>query len=61
MIKPKNLTVSRIGSSGDVWLYLDARHLVELRPALARELTLELGDLLGLFVCDRSAVGEAAE
>ncbi|MEU6822788.1 hypothetical protein ABZ921_19350 [Streptomyces atriruber] len=61
MIKPTRAQVSRItgrAGPGALWLYFDSSDLVELTPELARDLTYQLGDELGLFVCPRDAVGE---
>ncbi|WP_302061973.1 hypothetical protein [Streptomyces sp. A3M-1-3] len=35
--------------------------ICEIPEAAARSLVFDLGELLGLFVCDRGAVSEAAE
>jgi hypothetical protein len=50
VIRPDIASVSRIGNSGDVWLYFDARLLVEIKPDLARTLVVDLADQLGMSV-----------
>ncbi|MEU2393961.1 hypothetical protein [Streptomyces sp. NPDC007369] len=50
------------GEPERVWL-IDNKHtpFCEMDRDNARALVFELGEMFGLFVCDRGAVGEAAE
>ncbi|RLU85898.1 hypothetical protein CTZ27_26390 [Streptomyces griseocarneus] len=53
MIKPTRIKISRLGRNPEnwqFWVYFDTQLLVELRPALARELVYELASYTGLAV-----------
>ncbi|MER5934141.1 hypothetical protein [Streptomyces sp. NPDC002054] len=57
--------IYRPGDDGEapaVWL-IDRKRtpICEVPEGDARGLAIELAELLGLFICDRGAVGEAAE
>ncbi|WP_329400813.1 hypothetical protein [Streptomyces melanogenes] len=64
MIKPKVVHVVAFappGEPGPVWLALDTEVIIELTDDLARGVTYELGEQLGLSVAARDGIAGAAE
>ncbi|HEY1179593.1 MAG TPA: hypothetical protein VGF17_25850 [Phytomonospora sp.] len=64
MIRPEQVIVMTFAPherGGRVWLSFDATTLVDVTSEQARVLTYELADCLGLFVCPRGGIAEAAE
>ncbi|MCX4672414.1 hypothetical protein OG453_38150 [Streptomyces sp. NBC_01381] len=63
MITPSMVHVSangRTGTPDELWLHFDMTLLVELPPDLARCLTYQLADKVGLLVSQPLDAGEAA-